>query len=62
MSLSILQPECPNCGSNQVVQDASVCWDIESQDWEINTVYDKGAACGDCGAEISRFEMVEVAA
>jgi len=56
------QPICPNCGSNQVVQDASVCFDVGLQDWVLNTIYDKGAACGECGEEISRFDMVEVPA
>jgi len=54
------QPKCGNCGSNQVVRDTSVYWDVELQDWVINTIYDKGMACGDCGQEISSFEMVEI--
>jgi hypothetical protein len=48
-------PLCAECSSNNVVADAAARWNIESQDWEVVTIFDKGHCCDDCGAADIQF-------
>jgi hypothetical protein len=48
MSPCLKTPVCPHCGSINVVVDAAVEWDSESQEWVINTIYTKACYCSDC--------------
>lgn len=45
-----LKPVCAHCGSDSIVRDAAVRWDIESQQWEVSGIYDC-SSCDLCGAE-----------
>lgn len=41
---------CSKCGSHNVLRDAYVEWNVETQDWEIRNVFD-ASICDDCGEE-----------
>ncbi|PNQ04034.1 hypothetical protein [Sphingobium sp. SA916] len=45
-----LKPVCSHCGSDSIVRDAAVRWDVESQQWEVSGIYDC-TTCDLCGAE-----------
>jgi hypothetical protein len=47
---------CRTCGSSQVMRDAWAEWVIETQTWELKTVFDQGH-CDDCGGEASLDEV-----
>ena len=40
---------CAECGSDDVVMNAAVTWDIETQTYEISNIFDKGHSCDECG-------------
>ena len=44
---------CSECGSENVLKDAYVEWNMAAQEWKIQQVFDKAAICGDCGGETS---------
>lgn len=44
-------PVCAYCGSTEVLADASVYWDIDTQTWEVSDISDKGHYCYDCDGE-----------
>lgn len=46
-----LQMVCCTCGSSSVSADAYARWNPETQDWEVSSTFDKGAACDVCGGE-----------
>ena len=52
------KPVCSHCGSDEVYRDACAAWNIETQQWELVTVYDN-ADCEQCQSETS-LEMVSV--
>ena len=58
MNNKIEQPVCSYCGSNEVDRDACAAWNIETQQWEMVTVYDN-ADCEQCQGETS-LEMITV--
>lgn len=41
---------CRTCRSEEVTRDACARWNVETQRWELTTVYDN-ADCDDCGGE-----------
>lgn len=41
---------CANCGSDNVVTDAWVSWDIDSQQWVIDDIFDNDY-CKSCEGE-----------
>ena len=45
-----LKPVCARCGSESIVRDAAVRWDILSQQWDVSGIYDC-TSCDLCGAE-----------
>lgn len=47
---------CSHCGSENVRRDAWATWDVESQSWELATVFDAGF-CDDCDGEASLAEV-----
>lgn len=50
---------CRECGSDDVLADAYASWDVESQRWEAEDVFDKGSHCNACDGEC-RLEWVEI--
>jgi hypothetical protein len=50
---------CKECGSEAVVADAYAVWSVETQQWEVGDVYDKGAFCHDCDGE-TRIVFMDV--
>ena len=47
---------CSSCGSENVRRDAWATWDVETQSWELATVFDAGF-CDDCDGEASLTEI-----
>lgn len=45
-----VKPICPHCGADELVRDACVRWDVETQTWEVSGIYDS-TTCNLCGAE-----------
>ena len=41
---------CKACGSDQVSRDAWASWDVHSQKWELESVFDQ-AFCSECDGE-----------
>jgi hypothetical protein len=39
---------CGRCGGENVLADAYCSWNVETQEWEVANVFDKGAVCEDC--------------
>jgi len=48
---------CRDCGSTEVVSDATASWDTEKQDWAVHNTFDKGAWCDECDGE-TRLDAV----
>jgi hypothetical protein len=48
---------CSHCGSDDVRRDADAVWNVDTQEWELNALYDKGAVCEQCGGETSLKEV-----
>lgn len=44
-----IKPICEECGSEKVVADAFVQWNIEKQSWEVQVAFDKDSTCHECG-------------
>ncbi len=42
---------CHECGSSDVLCDAFAEWDVDEQEWVLNSTYDKGAQCETCQGE-----------
>jgi hypothetical protein len=53
MSTTKRVPCCPKCGSADISADAASRWDIDTQQWEVTNIFDKGKSCDDCGHEFS---------
>jgi hypothetical protein len=49
---------CSICRSENVRRDAWAVWDVETQSWELSTVFDAGF-CDDCdgGARLDETEI-----
>lgn len=47
---------CGTCGGENVRRDADAVWDVESQEWVLNAVYDN-ATCEDCETDVSISEV-----
>lgn len=52
-------PECPSCGSDQILCDAFAYWNHAQQEWELYSIYDGNVYCNDCGAEFSDMNWGE---
>lgn len=50
---------CAACGEDDVTADAYASWDVTTQSWVVESIYDKGAYCAACGGE-TRLESVEI--
>lgn len=50
---------CASCGSDDLFYDASAAWNSDTQEFELNNVYDSKPTCGECGYE-GWSETVEV--
>ena len=42
---------CAECGSDDILLNASVRWDVKTQEYEVVNVYDRGHYCADCGSD-----------
>jgi hypothetical protein len=51
---------CSNCGSTKVYRDAFVEWDIATQEWVVQNVFDE-AVCdsGKCDGNSTAIDMIE---
>ena len=49
---------CTHCGSTEVYRDAWAEWDVESQSWVLQDVFDYAYCCR-CDGE-TRIEMKEI--
>jgi hypothetical protein len=45
-----VQKVCKTCGSDNVVIDAWASWDVDSQEWVLENVFDQDF-CNDCDGE-----------
>lgn len=52
-------PTCPYCGSDNVGADGTAFYNPDTQDWELNGVYD-GGYCHDCENTIKIFTWKEL--
>ncbi len=50
---------CSGCGSQDVLCDAYAEWDVEAQQWELASTFQKGAFCNACDRETT-IEQVEI--
>lgn len=50
-----LEPHCRQCGSKDVVVDATAVWNQETKDWELASTFDAGN-CNACGYESKYFD------
>ncbi len=51
---------CPQCGSDNVGQDAAVQWDVGAQEWRISHLFDDPGWCSDCDShELRLLECAE---
>jgi len=39
---------CSKCGGENVFADAFCSWNVDEQEWEIASTFEKGAVCDDC--------------
>jgi hypothetical protein len=54
------KPVCRECGSDQVVADASAVWSDVEQCWQVHDTYDKGGWCEHCEGQDIRFDWIPV--
>ena len=57
MSKKTITKVCETCGSENIVRDAPVRWDVAAQRWQMTDVYD-GAHCEDCQADCEIADKV----
>lgn len=50
---------CAECGDESVLADAYVQWNIETQDWDVANVFEKGGYCDTCEGE-ARYNEVKI--
>lgn len=46
---------CRECGSENIVADAFARWNVETQAWELSSLFD-ATCCEDCGEEFDEPE------
>ena len=60
MATAKIRIVCPECGSDNIVKDASARWNVETGAWELSTTYD-ATTCDDCGHESDdHFDHIQV--
>lgn len=52
-------PECPSCGSDQVLCDAYAYWNHAKQEWELHSTYDGNFFCSECESDLNNVNWVE---
>lgn len=50
---------CSECGSRDVMRDATARWDDDAQEWDLNVVFDN-SDCNDCATARSLEEVTLV--
>ncbi len=56
--MTIYKYVCSICGSENVRRDAWATWDVETQSWELATVFQAGF-CDDCGG-IASLDAIKI--
>ena len=51
---------CNHCGSDEITGDANAYWNIDTQQWEIGDVFEKGGYCGDCESHDARWSFKDI--
>lgn len=49
--MSKVKMVCEDCGSDDVVADAYASWNVDTQKWEVDSIFDKGSYCNNCDKE-----------
>lgn len=50
MTKVLKKPVCGHCNSDRILVDAWAAWDVESQDWVLDAVFEQ-TFCSDCDGE-----------
>ena len=53
------EPFCPECGSNEIVTDAWVSWNMKTQCWEIEEIFDN-SFCYNCENTVNKTQWRDV--
>ena len=53
------KPVCSKCGSDDVLADAYAEWNVERQEWQLTTTFDKGSVYEHCDGEC-RLEWIDI--
>lgn len=49
---------CEGCKSDDIYWDATATWNVETQDWEVETIWSRDPpVCNECGAENEVLEV-----
>ena len=51
---------CRYCESESVSANAQVSWNVDTQDWEADTPFEKGDHCNNCGSEGRVIKQVSI--
>ena len=51
---------CSECDGQNVVADAYASWNVDTQQHEVDNVFDKGAYCDDCESSEIRIHEREI--
>jgi hypothetical protein len=49
---------CPACGADAVERDATACWSVQDQAWELQATFDQ-MRCSACEANFNEAREVE---
>jgi hypothetical protein len=60
VSEPLQKPVCPECGSANVSSDATVRWNIKTQQFEVTAVHGNGSYCDDCETIDIEFEWKDL--
>ena len=55
MSKNKVKYQCPHCNSDEILRDAYASWNVDSQQWELENVFDY-TICNQCEREVSPIE------
>ncbi len=51
------RPRCRSCGSTEILRDAYAIWDVDRQEWVLNSCYDL-YRCENCEEESKRVDWL----
>ena len=58
MRTSKVKMVCSTCGSDDVRADAYASWNVDTQEWELSSTFDKGSYCLTCSGECRIDEKI----